>query len=171
MLCEFIYVAIVLIIGIPLIGKLQMPAYQFAINMLNTALIIIAFCSIYNFITMICSDITISTTICTLGFILLFIMNIVTGSALTSSAPTVKNYGVDERGNVIVIGEQPNLNYEGEAKYNLIKTIYLLNPESQATEVQDVNSDYTSEMPIYSIALILLMNIGGIYIFSRKQLK
>lgn len=171
MLCELIYVAIVLIIGIPLIGKWQMPESQFAINMLNTALIIIAFCSIYNFITMICSDITISTTICTLGFILLFIMNIVTDSALTSSAPTVKNYGVDEQGNVIVIGQQPNLNYAGEAKYNFIKTIYLLNPESQASEVQDENSDYTSEMPIYSIALILVMNIGGIYIFSRKQLK
>ena len=163
--------AIVFIIGIPLYGKLQMPLSQFVISIINTVLIIIAFCSIYNVITMVCSDITISTTICILLFVALFIIDGAIGYSILDIEPTIKQYVYDEQGNRSVVSEEPNPNYPGDAKYNLMKAVYLLNPESQATKVQGRDVEYTSEMPIYSIALILVMNIGGIYIFSRKQLK
>ena len=73
-LCEAIYVILLLAVGIPLVGGLQMQISQFLMIILNTILIIISFCSIYNFIAMTCTEITISTTICTLLFIAMFIM-------------------------------------------------------------------------------------------------
>ena len=171
LLCELIYIAIVLIVGTQTIGNVQMPLSEFGLKMLNTTLIIIAFCSIYNFIAMVCSDITVATTICTLGFIALFIINIATESALRSSAPTVKHSIIDNNGVVIGYKEYPNENYGGEVKYNLIKAMYLLNPESQSYEVIGNDNEYTKEMPFYSGTLIIVTSALGIYVFSKKQLK
>ena len=52
-----------------------------------------------------------------------------------------------------------------------MKAIYLLNPESQATEIQSRSTEYIYEMPIYSIGLTIVISMGGIWIFSKKQLK
>ena len=71
---ELIYLIIVLLIGIPLFGQMKMTLTQFLMTMLNTTLIIISFCTIYNFIAMLCSDITLSTIICIILFIALFIL-------------------------------------------------------------------------------------------------
>ena len=72
-LCEIVYLVFVFLIGIPLFGQLQMSLSQFAMVLLNTVLVIISFCSIFNFISMICSEITVSTTICIILFITMFI--------------------------------------------------------------------------------------------------
>ena len=32
-------------------------------------------------------------------------------------------------------------------------------------------AEYLSQMPIYSIILISIINIGGIYLFTKKELK
>ena len=73
----------------------------------------------------------------------------------------------------MIIGykEYPNENYGGEVKYNLIKAMYLLNPESQAYEVIGNDNEYINEMPFYSGALIIVISALGIYVFSKKQLK
>ena len=84
LLCELIYLIIVFLIGIPLFGQMQMSFSQFAIVLLNTALVIISFCSIYNFITMICSEITISISICIILFVAMFVAQAALGFTANS---------------------------------------------------------------------------------------
>ena len=166
---ELIYLIIVLLIGIPLFGQMKMTLTQFLMTMLNTTLIIISFCTIYNFIAMLCSDITLSTIICIILFIALFILQEALGSIVHVNK-YIEN-GYFENGNKHIISQEPNPNYPGDDKVKQARLFYLAIPEGQAMEIKNTRLEYLKQMPIYSITLIIIINILGIYIFSKKELK
>lgn len=169
-LCEMIYLLIVLLIGIPLFGQMKMTFTQFMMAMLNTILVIISFCSIYNFITMICSDITISTGICMIAFVAMFIAQASFGLTANSNKYITSTF-IDENGNRHIISQEPNPNYPGDEKVKQARMFYLAIPQGQAMEIGNNDLEYLKQMPIYSITLIITINILGIYIFSKKELK
>lgn len=137
---------------------------------LNTALIIISWCSIFNFISMICSDVTVSTTLCILIFIAMFIAQASIG--LTANSSKYLNHTfTDENGNSQIISQEPNPNYPGDNNVKIAKTLYYFMPEGQAMEIGNNNFNDLYKMPIYSIIIIIMMNGIGIYIFSRKELR
>lgn len=171
LICEIIFLLIVFLVGNLIYGNIQIPVSNFIMNIINTMLTIISFCTIYNFITIICSDITISTTLCICIFIAMFILASSTSYVLADIEPVIKKYEINSEGEKILVSEEENPNYPGTVKYNIMKAIYLLNPESQATEIQNNNQEYAYQMPIYSLGLILVINLVGIWIFKEKQLK
>ena len=147
-----------------------MPLSQFLIVILNEFLIMIAFCTIYNFIAMLFSEITISTTIC----ILIFIAMYITSSSLSlviSNKPYVDNIYFGENGEGHIISQTINPNYPGEQKIKIAKTIYYFMPQGQAEEIQNGKTEYLSKLPFYSITLIGMVNLVGIYLFTKKELK
>ena len=169
--CEMIYLVIVLLIGIPLYGKIQMPFSQFALVLLDTVLVIISFCSIYNFITMICSEITMSTSICIILFVAMCIAEVAFGSIANSNKYSTYGY-IDENGNNHIISQELNPNYPGDEKVKKARMIYLSIPQGQAMEIGYNNDfDYLKQIPIYATILIGIVNIFGIYIFSKKNFK
>ena len=169
-LCEIVYLVLVFLIGIPLFGQLQMTLSQFAMVLLNTVLVIISFCSIYNFISMICSEITVSTTICIILFITMYVVQ---GSfSLTANTDEyITHTYTDENGVSHIISQELDPNYPGDEKVKQARMIYLSIPQGQAMEIGSNDSEYLKQMPIYSIILICAINILGIYIFSKKELK
>ena len=169
-LCEIVYLVFVFLIGIPLFGQLQMSLSQFAIILLNTGLIIISFCSIFNFISMICSEITVSTTICIILFITMFIAE---GSiSLTANTDKyITHTYTDENGVSHIVSQELDPNYPGDEKVKQARMIYLSIPQGQAMEIGINDSEYLKQMPIYSIILICAINILGIYVFCKKELK
>lgn len=168
-LCELIYVIIVLLIGLPLFGNLQMSASQLVMSMLNTFLIIIVYCSIFNFITMICSEITFSAVISIIFFIVIFVLESYFGYIANSPKYTTNSYW--ENGVEYIISQELNPNYPGDSKVKLAKTIYLLIPQGQAAKITNMDMESLYQMPIYSITLIIIINIVGVYLFSKKELK
>ncbi len=168
-LCEAIYLVIVISLGTYLFGQLQIQLSQLLLIMLDTILIIISFCSIFNFVAMICSDITVSTTICMVLFIAMFIAQ----GALSLTVFSTKyltNTTFDENGEIITI-QEPDPNYPGDEKVKQARILYLLIPQGQAMEVGSNDIELLSQMPIYSILLISIVNFLGIYIFYKNELK
>ena len=168
-ICELIYITIILLIGNMLFQGLQMPMSQLLFSILVSILIIITYCSIYNFITMLCREISISTTICIFLFIGMFIVE----GALSYIANSNKyiTHSYSENGKQYIISQEPNPNYPGDEKVNLAKNICLLIPQGQANKLANNNTEDLYIMPIYSIALSGIINIIGIYLFSKKELK
>lgn len=165
-----IYLTLVLLIGIPLYGDLQMALYEFAMSILNVFLVIIAYCSIFNFVTMISSEVTISTTICIILFIAMFV--VVGSLSLTVNNPKyITHTYTDEQGNQSIISQEPNPNYPGEEAVKIARTIYYFIPQGQANDIANGETEYLSELPLYSIVFISIVNIGGIYLFKKKELK
>ena len=169
LLCELIYLIIVFLIGIPLFGQMQMSFSQFAIVLLNTALVIISFCSIYNFITMICSEITISISICIILFVAMFVAQAALG--FTANSRKYIEHAFWDNGNKYIISQEPNPNYPGDEKVKQARMLYLFIPQGQAMEIESGNLEYWVQMSISSIILICVVNIAGVCIFSKKELK
>ena len=169
LLCELIYLIIVFLIGIPLFGQMQMSFSQFAIVLLNTALVIISFCSIYNFITMICSEITISISICIILFVAMFVAQAALG--FTANSRKYIEHAFWDKGNKYIISQEPDSNYAGDEKVKQARMLYLFIPQGQAMEIESGNLEYWVQMSISSIILICVVNIAGVCIFSKKELK
>ena len=169
LLCELIYLIIVFLIGIPLFGQMQMSFSQFAIVLLNTALVIISFCSIYNFITMICSEITISISICIILFVAMFVAQAALG--FTANSRKYIEHAFWDNGNKYIISQEPDPNYPGDEKVKQARTLYLSIPQGQAMKIGGNDLTYSAQMAISSIILICVVNIVGVCIFSKKELK
>ena len=188
-LCELIYIAIMFLIGSKIYEPLQMPISQLSIIILNAILIIIIYCSIFNLISMICSEITISVVISVVIFVIMFVAEIIIGE--TANQPKYITSSSWDNGVRTIISQELNPNYPGDDIVNLAKTIYLLLPQGQAhiiinsklTDSDEIREQlYTKEeieenikelyqMPIYSLIVISVVNIGGLYLFSKKELK
>ena len=169
LLCEIIYLIIIFLIGIPLYGQMQMSFSQFAIVLLNTALVIISFCSIYNFITMICSEITISISICIILFVAMFVAQAALG--FTANSRKYIEHAFWDNGNKYIISQEPDPNYPGDEKVKQARTLYLSIPQGQAMKIGGNDLTYSAQMAISSIILIGVVNIVGVCIFSKKELK
>ena len=178
---EFIYMLVIMIVGIPTLGTLQMTAEKFLFIMLDIVFMIIAYASIFTCITLLCSDITVSTVTCIILLLIMFVANI----ALSSTANATKyheTYIQNENGEVEVY-QEPNLTYPGDFKKNLAKIIVYCIPAGQASQiVSQVNKkpfqmvDYMSDNEIktaflYSLGVTVFITGIGIYCFKRKDLK
>ncbi len=168
-LCELVYISIILLIGIPLFGKLHMSVFQFVMSMLNTFLIITLYCSIFNFITMICSEITVSTIINILFLLVIFIAEAPLG--YVANSPKYITHSYWENGIENIISQEPNPSYPGDTKVKLAKTVYLLIPQGQASKIANMDIESLNQMPIYSIILIIFVNTIGVCLFVTKELK
>jgi len=73
---ELLYIGSISIIGIPLFGGIQMPISEFAILLIDTLLVILAYASIFNCISLLCSNITISTVVCILLTLIMMVVGL-----------------------------------------------------------------------------------------------
>ena len=146
-----------------------MPLTEFAMSILNAFLIIIAYCSIFTFITMLCSEITVSITACTLIFISIVVAQMTTGYTANLTPYITNTYYED--GQEYIVSQEPSPNYPGEKIVKRAKMVYLSLPQGQAHKIASGDTRYLYEMPMYSIILIGATNIIGVYLFNRKELK
>lgn len=149
-----------------------MTVFDNIICFFDIFLIIISFCSIFNFVTIVCSEITVSTTINVLIFIIMFIV-VFSLMAVISTPKYITNTFYDENEEITILNKELNPNYPGETKIKIAKNICYLLPEGQnyqITTIPEENKDIYI-MPIYSLFTIVIVNIFGIYIFSKKDIK
>ena len=178
---ELIYMLVITIVGIPTFGTLQMTTEKFLFIVLDIIFIIIAYASIFTCITLLCSDITVSTVTC----IILVLVMLVVSMALSSTANATKyyeSYSQNENGEIEVY-QEPNPDYPGDFKKNVAKTILYCIPTGQASQIaSQVNKqpfrmiDYMSDNELktaflYSLGMTVFITGIGIYCFKRKDLK
>lgn len=177
LILEFIYLIIISIVAIPLFGSIQMTFSQFAFILLDMIMIIIAYSSIFNFIALICSNITISTVSSLLLILIMFVIDMLLSPTANSTEYIQKNIVMDEQGNV-TYEVVKNEDYPGKLVQTICKTISNFNPVSQAIEISgnkiNMNEEDFNNMkvyPLYSLGLIIIITAIGIYLFNIKELK
>lgn len=177
LILEFIYLIIISIVAIPLFGSIQMTFSQFAFILLDMIMIIIVYSSIFNFIALICSNITISTVTSLLLILIMFVIDMLLSPTANSTEYIQKNIVMDEQGN-ITYEIVKNEDYPGKLVQTTCKTIINFNPVSQAIEISgnkiNMNEEDFNNMkvyPLYSLGLIIIITAIGIYLFNIKELK
>lgn len=174
---ELIYLIIVSIVSIPIFGLVQMSFLQLAVILLDIIMIIIVYSSIFNFIALICSNITISTVTSLLLILIMFVIDMLLSPTANSTEYIQKNIVMDEQGNV-TYEVVKNEDYPGKIIQTTCKTIINFNPVSQAIEISgnkiNMNEEDFNNMkvyPLYSLGLIIIITAIGIYLFNIKELK
>ena len=177
LILEFIYLIIISIVAIPLWGSIQMTFSQLAVILLDIIMIIIVYSSIFNFIALICSNITISTVSSLLLILIMFVIDMLLSPTANSTEYIQKNKVMDEQGN-ITYEIVKNEDYPGKIIQTTCKTIINFNPVSQAIEISgnkiNMNEEDFNNMkvyPLYSLGLIIIITAIGIYLFNIKELK
>ena len=177
LILEFIYLIIISIVAIPLLGSIQMTFSQLAVILLDIIMIIIVYSSIFNFIALICSNITISTVSSLLLILIMFVIDMLLSPTANSTEYIQKNIVMDEQGN-ITYEIVKNEDYPGKIIQTTCKTIINFNPVSQAIEISgnkiNMNEEDFNNMkvyPLYSLGLIIIITAIGIYLFNIKELK
>lgn len=183
---ELVYILFISIIGKTIIDDLPllMPVSQFITILLHIVMIIVMYSTIFNCITLLCNDITVSTIICIMFVVIMYIADI----KLAIIANTEKyNYEItyNEKGEETkqIIGLNPN--YPGETNQNIAKNIRNFMPVGQTNQIMEVVSEqtgqiimnYKNEIPDtkhlfgYSLGNIIIINAMGIYVFNKKEIK
>lgn len=167
---ELFYLIFVSIIGLPILGGLQMSISQFLVIFLNIIMIIITYSCIFTFIALLSNDVTISTV-----FSLIFVLiMIVVGSAvsLTANSPEYLNNTIlNEEGKIVEV-QIPNPNYLGIEKKQMAQTLLYIMPSGQATQIINYrdNTNYTV-LILYSLCVSTTITILGLYAFNKDNLK
>lgn len=174
---ELIYLIVISIFSIPIFGLVQMNFSQLAVILLDIIMIIIVYSSIFNFIALICSNITISTVSSLLLILIMFVIDMLLSPTANSTEYIQKNIVMDEKGNV-TYEVVKNEDYPGKLVQTICKTISNFNPVSQAIEISgnkiNMNEEDFNNMkvyPLYSLGLIIIITAIGIYLFNIKELK
>lgn len=177
LILEFIYLIIISIVAIPVFGAIQMSYSQFLLILLDMIMIIIVYSSIFNFIALICSNITISTVTSLLLILIMFVIDMFLSPTANSTEYEKKNQIMDEQGNV-TYEVVKNEDYPGKLIQTTCKTIINFNPVSQAIEISgnkiDINEEDLKDIKVfslYSLGVIIVITGIGIYLFNRKELK
>lgn len=176
---EIIYMVTVFIVGIPICGGLQIATSQFIIILLNITMIIVTYSSIFNCITLLCSEITMSTII---GIILLLVMFLMEEIIATTAFSEKYRYSItrDEQGTITkeIIGI--NTSYQGETRKKIAQTILYIMPNGQSDLIStNVHEQLmfkeepcnTTNLLWYSFGTIIVINAIGMYFFDKKELK
>ena len=178
---QLIYMLIVAVIGIPIFGTLQMTIEKFLFVIIDIVFIIITYASIFTCITLLCSDITVSTVSCMILVLMMFIASM----ALSSTANTMKyreTYIQTENGE-IEVHQKLNPDYPGDLKKNVAKTILYCLPTGQTSQIISqiskkpfqitnyMSDDELKTVFLYSVGVTIVITGVGMYCFKRKDLK
>lgn len=169
---ETIYIVATLILGSFVGIDMHITIYEYSVLLLKTFMVIIAFSSLYNFITLISSEVTIATAICMIVFIIMFVVC----NALYSVISTNKYMTtiiMDENGKLQKLEDKENLNpnYPGETKIRIAKIIFYSIPEGAAMSILDFENEDNSYFIICSLSNIIIINLLGMMIFQKKNFK
>ncbi len=173
-----IYMSIVFVIGNFMFGSLQMPLGKYPILILKMIMVIVLYCSIYNFITLLCSSMEISLIICITFFAIIFFSGNVI-SPILYAKPYFPVTFIDENGEIHVEYSEINPNYPSETKRKIAKVVYCILPMGLENEIAN---EYSEELGLvektdiyvplyYPIITIGIINLVGIELFKKKELK
>lgn len=166
---EVIWTIFVLIIGISLFGKPIIGLNELLITCIDSIMFFIAYSAIFNFISVLSCNKTISAVV---SILLFFVMLGVTVTAfnIIQTPATVQQGGLDPETGAISFEEVPNPKYPSDAKKAFYQRIVDILPMGQAFSLGAGLETNLLMLPVYSIALIIIFNGVGIYLFNKKDL-
>ncbi len=167
-----IFMIVVAAIGIPLFGPSELEVSTFLWLMLDITFIIIVYCSIFNMISLICSNKTISVVISILLVLGLFIINMIVLNKLQE--PEYIPQIVIENGVAVETGKEmlvKNPHYLDANTKKVYQFIADLNPTSQGFQISGLFASNIKILAVYSFIISLITNSIGYFIFNKKDLK
>ncbi len=168
-LFELVWIVFVLIIAIPLFGKPTIELGKLLITSFDSIMFIIAYCAIFNFISVLSCNKTISAVACILLFFVMLGIT-VTSINIIQTPPTVQKGEFNPDTGEIGFEEVENPKYPSDAKKAFYQAVVDILPMGQAFSLGAGFETNLYMLPVYSLALIIIFNGVGVYLFNKKDL-
>lgn len=157
------------VFGIPLLGFPSMPFSAFLSYFTGGLLLCIAYASLYNMISMLCSSKSHANIICILTAFLLLIIGIIL--QLKLDAPkTISMADISINGEIIW-DEIANPQYLTGAKREIYQFFYELFPGGQVLQLANLKILHPIRVAALSLSVTILTSAVGSFFFNRKDLK
>lgn len=141
------YMSAILIVGVPLLGFFKTDMANILLPSLGIFLVVIAWCSIYTFLSMICDNKTATSVIAIVcSFVFVFI------AIYAWSVLSLPDYG-------------------GSTFRSIVKFVYDFFPSCQAFQYVEMITTHLLEKMSYSLLITVVTTLGGLIIFNRKNIK
>lgn len=167
----FIYmtgILVISVIGIPMFGMIQMKASSFLILFLDGFLLSIAYASIYNLIGLLSSNKAYTVAISILiGFALLFLASWML-QAMGQPKMIDQAQIIDGK---TVIETIKNPHYITGIKRTIYQILIDFNPGGQSMQIASLEMPHPYRMGIYSMIIIIVSNLAGMFCFAKKDIK
>ncbi len=168
-LFEFIWIVVVLLVAVPLFGKPVIELNQLLITCFDSIMFIIAYSAIFNFVSVLSCNKTISAVSCILLFFIMLGIT-VTSFNIIQTPPTVQQGGLNPDTGEINFEEVENPKYPSESKKRFYQAIVDIIPMGQAFSLGAGLDTNVYMLPVYSLSLIIIFNGVGTYLFNKKDL-
>ncbi len=166
-----LYIVIIFAIGLPIFGGPKMPNLEFFISLGCILLLILAFSSIFTFISMLISQRAIAIFYSIICIILLAFIAIRQFNTLNEPEyRTVAAISNIEDGSYEFV-EEKNPRYPTANTRKIYEQALAINPFGQAFLISGHNVKNYALLPLYSSGVTIIFTVAGIYLFSKKVLK
>lgn len=167
---DIFYIAIIVVAGIAFDAQFELSIIQYLIIISETFLLIIAYSAIFTFVAMLCSNVTLSTTINMLLFLAMFVICSMLSSVINTPKEISNIYW--ENDTAYIIFSEPNPNYPSELKMKICKLIYYNIPIGQGIELSDKRENVNHlNFVLHLVGDSVIFTGFGIYFFNKKELK
>ena len=157
-----------LAIGVPLFGTPEMALNGMALLIADTLLVCIAYASVYNMIGMLCSSKSHTVMICILVSVVLFFASVYLYSSL--SQPEIIDAAVSVNGN-FSFEQMPNPMYLTGIKRQIYQFFMDFLPSGQCAQIANLEVLHPYRLGVYSIIIIAVTNLFGLFVFNKKDIK
>lgn len=166
-----LFLIVVAIVGIPLFGGITISITHFFMIFGSIFVTMIAYCSIFTFISMVISNktmIAIVNILVSFGLIVssLICLSILSETEFIHSAEITNM----ETGDYNFV-EVPNPHYPNEMQRKIYQTLLDINPAGQMFQIAGKAALNFKILPIYSLGIIIVFTGLGLVIFQKKELR
>lgn len=161
----------VCVVGIPLLGGLNIALPHFFLMLLGSVLMVCAVCAILTAISMLISNKAIIAVVSILSMLVLLLLAISIDSRLQETE-FYSDVVFMEDGEIKSPDDPlPNPNFLTGVKRAVYEYAYDILPTGQALQYASMMAKSLWQMPLYSLAIVILSTCLGIFFFKRKNLK
>ena len=169
------WVAVSLSVGIPLFGGLKSDWQVLLILSLESLLVLAAFSAVFTMAGMLLQNKAASATACILLTVVLYYMMTEINIGLKTSEYYYVALSVSEEGEIRETNEwRSNPGYIRGTKRKVYEFLYDFLPSCQGLQIANMFAEHPAHpvrMPLYSLAVTVSVTAGGIFLFSRKDIK
>lgn len=165
------YMTASVMFGIPLVGSFRSDSRVVAFYLFLAVLLILAFSAIFTMLALLIQNKAVVAMVSLIGFFICFFAMGFINSMLSEPEVYPEYVYIDDEGNVVVEEEMPNPNYVPKEKRAFYEFLYDFLPTGQSMQIVNMNASRVWRLPLYSLLIIGMTNVGGVLFFGKKDLK
>lgn len=157
------------VLGLPMFGFFTVPVTEILLQLFDAVLMIIAMSALFTMLAMLINSKSSSTAICLILVCALFLAGMILQSSLSEPEIRESYLMLSVDGELIMGDPEPNPYYISGVKRQVYQFLFDFIPMGQAIHVADLS--FAWYYSLYSLLLVAITTVPGLFLFRRKDIK